>query len=52
MKAGAPIVFEGADGRYDDHGVRGLAQDRPLDVQELFGPQVGTEAGFGDRVVG
>ena len=45
------VVFQRPHRSHDYQCVRRLAQYRPLDVQELLGPQICTEAGFSYRVV-
>ena len=45
------VVFQCPHRSHDYQCVRRLAQYRPLDVQELLGPQISTEAGFSYRVV-
>ncbi len=48
---GAAVQLERTDGR-DQHDDRGIQVRLPtLDVEELLGPQVEAEAGFGDRPV-
>ena len=47
----AAVVLEGADGGHHHHGGGGEPGQAALDIQKLFRPQVGAEAGLGDGVV-
>ena len=41
---GAPVEFQGPDRGHDDHCIRPQSRPTALDIQKLFGTQIGAEA--------
>ena len=48
----AAMHLERAHGRHDHGGGRRKPRLAALDVEELLGPEIGAEAGFGDGIIG
>ena len=48
----APVIFQRPDGRHQYHRVRLKPRHPAFDIHKLLRPQVGSEAGLRDHIVG